>query len=358
MRIEFTIDFDLSENQKQELIENPLNFLYSYIDIKEIDNSNYNVVSVVCHDIMPYRAYGFSNQMVDWLNQLGIYRIEKICKYTYLQVKSSQVKEIVQSRNLYQKGDFIPTLIDVMKKRNLNFADISIDDLVPIKNINVSANISNALKNRGINFLQDIPLFTKSEVESTGGLGVKFKKELEEALIKCGVWYKSNDNCDELSGVYLDINADNADYGINYYKLSYGDYGLSRNMIDWLNVLEIQSIDLLANLSYRDFRLSRDKKNKNSFKYIDDNDINILIDKMSEKNVNFKDIKTNDFLPISNCGLYLRTESCLKRFGILYLQDIPLFSKGEISNIRNLTKLCISELDGIMNKYGLKYRDE
>ena len=79
---------------------------------------------------------------------------------------------------------------------------------------------------------------------------------------------------------------------------------------------------------------------------------------MSEKNVNFKDVKTEDFIPISGCGLYIRTESCLKRFGIFYLQDILLFSKGEISNIRNLTKLCISELDRVMNEYGLKYRDE
>ena len=236
MRIEFTIDFDLTEKQKQELIENPLNFLYNYIDIKEIDSDKYNVVNVVCRDIMPYRAYGFTNQMVDWLNQLGIYRIEKICKYTYLQVKSSQVKEIVQAHILYQKYDFIPALIDVMKKRNLNFADVSTDDLVPLKNLNVSANISNALEKRGINFLQDIPLFTKSEVENTGGLGVKFKKELGEALKKCGVCYKSNDNRDELSGVCLDIITDKVDYGINYNKLNYGDYGLSQNMIDWLNV--------------------------------------------------------------------------------------------------------------------------
>lgn len=357
VRVEFTIDFDLTEKQKDELIENPLGFLYNHIDIKEIDNDNYNVVKVACRDIMPYRAYGFPNQVVDRLNKIGIYRIEKICKYTYRQIKQTQVKEITDSFHLYHDSDFIPMLIDVMRERNLNFADISIDDLIPIRNLNISAHITNALIKRGINYFQDIPLFTQAEIEKTNGLGVKYKKELEEALKERGIQYKKDDNYNEILDVHLDISTDKVDYCIDN-KLYYGDYGLSDNLIDWLNVLEVYSFDLLENLSYRDFRLSRDEKNKNSFKYISEIDMHNLINKMKEKNINFKDLKAKELLPISDCGFSVRPENCLVRFGIVYLQDIALFSKGEVSRIRNLSKTCLNEIDRTLDKYGMRYRDE
>lgn len=357
LRVEFTIDFTLSDQQKEELIENPMNFLYNHIDVKEFDNSNYNVIKVVCRDIMPYRAYGFPNQVVDWLNKIGIYRIEKICKYTYQQIKQTQVKEIANSSHLYNRSDFIPMIIDVMKERNLSFADIRIDDLEPIKNLGVSANISNALVKRGINYLQDIPLFTQTEVECTNGLGIKYKSELKEALIKRDIHYKNDDICNEILGAYLDVCTDKEDYGINNKKLYYGDYDLSNNLIDWLNVLELCSFDLFEKISYRDFRLSRDEKNKNSFKYICEIDMLNLICKMKEKNVNFKDVKVEKLLPISKCDFPVRTENCLMHFGIIFLQDITLFSKGEISHIRNLSKACLNEIDRVLNKHGMWYTE-
>ncbi len=358
MRVEFTIDFNLSQEQINEIRKNPLSFAYNLIEVKGFDKHDYNIVRVANTDIMPYGAYGFPNQVVDRLNKIGIYRIEKICKYTYRQIKQTQVKEIANSFHLYHDSDFIPMLIDVMRERNMNFADISIDDLTPIRNLDISAHITNALIKRGINYFQDIPLFTQAEIEKTNGMGVKYKKELEEALKERGIQYKKDDNYNDILDVHLDISTDKADYCIDNKKLYYGDYGLSDNLIDWLNVLEVYSFDLLENLSYRDFRLSRDEKNKNSFKYISEIDMYNLINKMKEKNINFKDLKAKELLPISDCGFSVRPENCLVRFGIVYLQDIALFSKGEISRIRNLSKTCLNEIDRTLDKYGMRYRDE
>lgn len=139
LRVEFTIDFNLSEEQITETQKNPLSFVYNHIEVKGFDKNDYNIVRVVNKDIMPYGAYGLNDKIVDWLNKLKIYRIEKISTFTYSQIKSTQVQEIRKAQYSFSNSYFVPAVIEVMKKRNLNFKDIDICDLIPLKEVTLSA---------------------------------------------------------------------------------------------------------------------------------------------------------------------------------------------------------------------------
>ncbi len=61
VRVEFTIDFNLSQEQISEIRKNPLGFAYNHIEVKGFDKNDYNIVRVTNTDIMPYGAYGFKS---------------------------------------------------------------------------------------------------------------------------------------------------------------------------------------------------------------------------------------------------------------------------------------------------------
>lgn len=301
VRVEFTIDFNLTQEQINEIKKNPLGFAYNHIEVKGFETNDYNIVRVVNKDIMPYGAYGLEDKIIDWLNALSIYRIEKISTFTYAQIKSTQIQGIRRNHYHYENSDFLPILIEAMKKRNINFKDIDICDLLPLDDIDISARTSNPLIKRGINYMQDISLFTRNDISDTNSLGQKGLNELEEAMKKYGIqYYECTPVTEEKENVYDDLESSNARHkrlaAAKTDFLKYGSYGFSNNLIDWLKLIGANYIDDLKYYSYEEFRFgsNSDKKNSLDLNYTE---IKRLIDVMIYYNINFKDIKSYDLIP-------------------------------------------------------------
>ncbi len=362
MRVEFTIDFNLSQEQINEIRKNPLGFAYNHIEVKGFDKNDYNIIRVVNKDIMPYEAYGLDDKIIDWLNKLKIYRIEKISTFTYAQVKSTQIREIRKNNYHCESSYFLPTVVEVMKRRNLNFKDINICDLLPLNEVGISARTRNPLIKRGINYMQDIQLFTKSDIIKSDTFGEKCQKELEEVMKIYGIWYyeynpapKNEENFED------DLEISNATHKrlvkIKTDFLKYNLYNFSDKLVDWLKYIGVNYIENLNDYSYEEFRLGDRYRKKNSFD-LNYTQIKKLIDKMIECGIDFKDLKAYDLIPISDYELSVRTYNCLNHAGLLYLQDLALFSRSELSKIRNLTVKCLNELDKYLEENGIRYRNE
>lgn len=361
VRVEFTIDFNLSQEQINEIRKNPLSFVYNHIEVKGFDKNDYNIVRVVNTDVMPYGAYGFKDGIIDWLNKLKIYRIEKISTFTYAQVKSTQIQEIRKSKFGYEKNDFLPIVIEVMRKRDINFKDIDICDLLPLNDVEMSKRIKNALINRGINYMQDISLLTRDDIAKTDTLGEKSQSELDEVLRQYGVWYyEFNHISKDEEKINCDLEISNVPHKrlvrIKTDFLTYGSYSFSNQLIEWLKNIGVNYIENLYDYSYEEFRLGSSLDKKNSFKlnYIE---IKKLIDIMIEYGIDFKDIKAKNLIPISDNEISTRTYCCLNRAGFFYLQDVALFSRSEMFRVRNLTVKCLDELEKYLNENGLNYMD-
>ena len=69
------------------------------------------------------------------------------------------------------------------------FSDVNLDSMIPIKNCGLSARTVSSLTRGGFVYLQDMTHFTQVQVFKTKNFGVKSQKELEEKLIKYGLWY-------------------------------------------------------------------------------------------------------------------------------------------------------------------------
>lgn len=83
-----------------------------------------------------------------------------------------------------------------------------------------------------------------------------------------------------------------------------------------------------------------------------------LIDKMIEFEIDFRDLKPYNLIPINDIEISVRTYQCLYHTGFLYLQDLALFKISEISKIRNLTVKCRIELEKYLARNGMKFKDE
>lgn len=86
-------------------------------------------------------------------------------------------------------GECKELLYRTMKKYGINFSDIDMDSLIPINDCGLSARTVSSLTRRGFVYLQDMTHFTQVQVFKTKNFGVKSQKELEEKLIKYGLWY-------------------------------------------------------------------------------------------------------------------------------------------------------------------------
>lgn len=84
---------------------------------------------------------------------------------------------------------YIYELQRFMKKYEINFSDVNMDSMIPIKNCGLSARTVSSLTRGGFVYLQDMTHFTQVQVFKTKNFGVKSQKELEEKLIKYGLWY-------------------------------------------------------------------------------------------------------------------------------------------------------------------------
>lgn len=83
--------------------------------------------------------------------------------------------------------------------------------------------------------------------------------------------------------------------------------------------------------------------------------INIMCNIMKNYNISFKDIAVTELMPIEECAISSRTRKALLKAGIVFLQDVALYTKEEISKIRNFGIKSRTELENVMREYGLVY---
>lgn len=190
MKITLIIDIELTSEQETVVIVNPDSFISDHIDIKGIEKNNYSI-TVVNTDLMPYNAYNFSKGMVDWLNRLKIFRLEDICNFTYAQIKGSQIRD-AKKESSHDYREFMPKLINAMKKQNLKFKDIGIENLISFRELELSNRAINCLEYNGIFYMQDISFFTREDISHLRNMGGKTQNEIEQVMRKYDIWYKDD----------------------------------------------------------------------------------------------------------------------------------------------------------------------
>ncbi len=191
MKITLIVDIEVTSEQETAVIVNPDGFISDHIDIKGIEKNNYSIIFVNT-DLMPYNAYDFSKGMVDWLNRLKIFQLEDICNFTYAQIKESQIRDAKKESSHDYRG-FMPKLIDAMKKQNLKFKDIGIENLISFRELELSNRAINCLEYNGIFYMQDISFFTREDISHLRNMGEKTQREIEEVMLKCGIGYKTDE---------------------------------------------------------------------------------------------------------------------------------------------------------------------
>lgn len=348
MEFNLKVNIELTDEQRTAAICDPKEYFKKYFEKYGLNES---IIKIIQVDIeremcMRYGSYGFSNSMIEWLNSIGLYRIEEVVNFTYEQIKMSVSKNLFSCHRYGGINEYIPKLIKAMEMQGIiKFQDILISDLTPIETLGLSARILNALKKMGIIYTQDISLFTKNEISSEDNIGKKSLQELEEKMSAMGICFSEN----ERNGIRNSIDAD---------TIYLNAYGLSNVIIYWLNSVGIHRIKFLNNFTYTEFRLLYDDKNNNSFCFFEKKDLDLLFRAMKRFDVTFKDLDTNNLIPVSDCGLSFRTVNCLSNRKLFYLQDIAAFSRSEICKIRNFVKYCQKELDTELKKHGLWYKEE
>lgn len=191
MKVTLIVNIELTSEQETAAIVNPDGFISDHIGINGIEKNNYSI-TFVNTDLMPYNAYDFSKGMVDWLNRLKIFRLEDICNFTYAQIKKNQIRDAKKESSHDYRG-FMPKLIYAMKKQNLKFKDIGIEDLISFRELELSNRAINCLEYNGIFYIQDIAFFTREDISHLRNMGGKTQKELEEVMLKCGIDYKTDE---------------------------------------------------------------------------------------------------------------------------------------------------------------------
>lgn len=191
MEITLILDMKLTREQEAEFIENRNSFFKNNIDIKNVDKNDYQI-SLVDTDLKPYSKYGFPRDMVEWLYSHKIYRLEYISDFTYVQIKESQINNTNRFKS-HSYMEYLTKLIETMKKYNLRFKDIEIDDLIPIREVELCTRAINSLKCNDLFYMQDISCFTRDEVSDFRNLGEKTQREIEEVMLKCGIGYKTGE---------------------------------------------------------------------------------------------------------------------------------------------------------------------
>ena len=185
MKLTFKADIDLTDEQETEAVKNPIIFFRQHFETKGFEDNQFKITQVLIERKvgMSYNSYGFTNEMVDWLNSIGIHSIDDVFNFTYEQIKMSIPKELFSFSNYHRIKHYIPLLIQAMEEHSIiKFKDIYISELKPIEILGISSRISNALKYRGIIYIQDITFFTKNEIAHTSNVGEKSLCELEEKI--------------------------------------------------------------------------------------------------------------------------------------------------------------------------------
>ena len=348
MKLTFKADIDISSEQEEEARKNPIAFFKRHFETKGFNDNQIKLTQILVEpDIgMSYHSYGFTNDVVDWLNSIGIHNIEDVFDFTYEQIKMSVPINLFSFSNYHQIKHYIPCLIQAMKEHSIiRFKDIYISDLKPIEILGLSARISNALKDRGIIYVQDITFFTKDEIFHTPNIGEKSLCELEEKMKEFDINFNNNITSEAINTSKIK-------------KMSYNTYDFPNRIVDWLNSIGVYRIEFTNNFTYKEIRLARTENGKNSFNNVNCIDFNLFIETMKKNHVNFKDMDVNSLLSISECNLSVRTENGLKRGGIFFLQDVSFFTSGEIYSIRNISKKCQAELEVVMKEHKIWYRNK
>lgn len=145
---------------------------------------------------------------------------------------------------------------------------------------------------------------------------------------------------------------------INTNLMSYSAYDFPRDMVDWLYGLKIYRLENVSDFTYAQIKgtqiknIKRDINSHNFREFMPK-----LINTMKERNLKFKDIGIDDLLSFRELELSKRTINCLEYNGIFYMQDIAFFTRDDISHIRNMGEKTQRELEEVMNKYGMSYKE-
>lgn len=153
-----------------------LEFLKERLTIGKIDN-----IKILSAGVINATTVGecdFPNHLIKCLHENRIYYIYELQRFGYL-----QFNDILNE--YFISGEYKELLYSIMKKYEINFSDVNMDSM----NCGLSARTVSSLTRGGFVYLQDMTHFTQVQVFKTKNFGVKSQKELEEKLIKYGLWY-------------------------------------------------------------------------------------------------------------------------------------------------------------------------
>ena len=180
MQLNLILELDSSEMDKIFSESELLEFLKERLTIDKIDD-----IKILSAGVVNATTVGecdFPNHLIKCLHENGIYYIYELQRFGYF-----QFNDILNE--YFISGEYKELLYSIMKKYEINFSDVNMDSLIPIKDCGLSARTVSSLTRRGFVYLQDMTNFTRNQVFKTKNFGVKSQKELEEKLIEYGLWY-------------------------------------------------------------------------------------------------------------------------------------------------------------------------
>lgn len=157
-----------------------LEFLKERLTIDKIDDIEILSAGVV--NAINIGECDFPNHLIKCLYKNGIYYIYELQRFGYF-----QFNDILNE--YFISGEYKELLYRTMKKYGINFSDVNMDSLIPIKDCGLSARTVSSLTYGGFVYLQDMTHFTRNQVFKTKNFGEKSQKELEEKLTEYGLWY-------------------------------------------------------------------------------------------------------------------------------------------------------------------------
>lgn len=162
---------------------------------------------------------------------------------------------------------------------------------------------------------------------------------------------------------HIDVkNVNKNDYKITLVNTDlkpYSEYGFPKDVVEWLYSLKIYRLEYISDYTYAQIKELQVRDLNRGFistTYMEF--IPMLISAMKANNLRFKDIEINDLIPFRELNLSNRTINCFEWNEIFYIQDISLFTRGEISHLRKVGKKTQRELEEVMLKYGIGYKTD
>lgn len=183
------IDIELPESDLIKMCSDMIGFFQNRLTITSSKNVVCNVLNAVPLKELYVAECEFPESLVRCLNDNDIYYICDFNSY-----KLSQIFNMLNRKFRYDEvKKFLSLIHSEMKKYKLSYADKNIESMIPLAECGMSARTVNSLTRAGYVYIQDVAFHTRDEIRKIRNLGTVSQNDLEQKMIKYGIWYSDKE---------------------------------------------------------------------------------------------------------------------------------------------------------------------